>query len=72
MVNLLSKNKLLQKTLKLPAEIKVTCPNLYKLPGDTPLLVSSIRSMKIHTLDFAKFFETLKEQMKCDGNHNFA
>ena len=72
MVNLLSKNKSMQKATGLRPEIKTPCPNLYKLPGEAPLQISSIQSLKTHTLDFAKCFETLKEKMKYQGNLNLA
>ena len=72
MSNLLPKNRLIQKALRLTAEIKVTYPDLFKISGKTGPLDSSIHNMKIHTLDFAKCFETLKEKMKYQGNLNFA
>jgi hypothetical protein len=72
MSNLLPKNKLIQKALRLTAEIKVTCPNLFKISGKATPLDPSLHNIKAHTLDFAKCFETLKEKMKYQGNLNLA
>ena len=71
MTNLLSKNKLMQKTIRLTGEIKVANPEMYKLLDETPLLISSVNNTKIRMLDFAKYFETLKEQMKYHDKPRF-
>ena len=71
MVNLLSKNKLIQKATRLAAEIKASCPAMFKISGKRARLDSSVHNIKIRTLDFAKCFETLKEKMKNQGNLHF-
>ena len=64
MNRLLSTSKIIQKTIQLTSKIKVRYPELYKFLDETPLLVSSINDTQIHRADFAKYFETLKAQMK--------
>ncbi len=64
MNRLLSTSEIIQKTIQLTSKIKARYPELYKFLDETPLLVSSINDTQIYKSDFAKYFETLKAQMK--------
>ena len=64
MNSLLSTSKIIQKTIELTSKIESRYPELYKFLDETPLLISSINNTQIQRVDFAKYFETLKVQMK--------
>lgn len=65
MNSLLSTSKIIQKTIELTSKIESRYPELYKFLDETPSLVSSINNTQIDRVDFAKYLETLKAQIKC-------
>jgi len=64
MNSLLSTSKIIQKTIKVTSKIESRYPELYKFLDETPLLVSSINNTQIDRVDFTKYLETLKVQIK--------
>jgi len=63
MNNSLSKNKLMQETIQLTAEMETTYPELYKFLDETPLFPCNKKDNEIRTADFEEYLETLKNQI---------